>query len=99
GDQVTIPASQLYSGLPNTFQVTLAGDELSGGTYFAGRVLAGGKLIDGDYTFTYSPYGRGEYRLLATRCECDDGNTTDGDGCDHTCRVEPCYECTGSPSL
>jgi cysteine-rich repeat protein len=30
---------------------------------------------------------------------CDDGNTTGGDGCSSTCRVEDCYICSGEPSL
>jgi RHS repeat-associated protein len=31
--------------------------------------------------------------------ECDDGNTTGGDGCSANCAVEPGYTCTGSPSV
>jgi cysteine-rich repeat protein len=31
--------------------------------------------------------------------QCDDGNTTDGDGCSAHCHVEPCYTCGGAPSL
>jgi RHS repeat-associated protein len=31
--------------------------------------------------------------------ECDDGNTTGGDGCSANCTVEPDYTCTGSPSV
>ena len=30
---------------------------------------------------------------------CDDGNQTSGDGCSSTCRVEPGWSCTGSPSV
>lgn len=30
--------------------------------------------------------------------ECDDGNTTDGDGCSSTCTIEDGYVCTGNPS-
>ena len=30
--------------------------------------------------------------------ECDDGNTTDGDGCTSECKVEEGYECRGAPS-
>jgi cysteine-rich repeat protein len=29
---------------------------------------------------------------------CDDGNVTNGDGCDSECDVEPGFECTGMPS-
>lgn len=30
---------------------------------------------------------------------CEDGNDVAGDGCDPTCRVEPCYVCSGNPSV
>jgi cysteine-rich repeat protein len=33
------------------------------------------------------------------RCECFDGNTVSGDGCDARCQIEPCFTCTGSPSV
>src|SRR5262245_48201424 len=36
--------------------------------------------------------------ITSNRCECYDGNTTNGDGCDATCRVEPCFTCSGMPS-
>jgi len=29
---------------------------------------------------------------------CDDGNYLNGDGCSSTCRIEPCWVCTGQPS-
>lgn len=29
---------------------------------------------------------------------CDDGGTTEGDGCDATCQVEACHTCSGEPS-
>lgn len=35
----------------------------------------------------------------ATRCSCFDGNTSSGDGCDAACQIEPCWTCTGNPSL
>jgi len=31
--------------------------------------------------------------------QCDDGNLTAGDGCDSICRIEPCYDCAGQPSM
>lgn len=37
--------------------------------------------------------------LIATRCTCDDGNTTGGDGCSAECRIEPCWVCAGDPSV
>jgi cysteine-rich repeat protein len=54
-------------------------------------VYAGEEYFDG---FAYHPFER----VLANRCECFDGNTLDGDGCDATCRVEACFTCTGMPS-
>ncbi len=47
---------------------------------------------------------------LATECgdsifnplggeECEDGNAVDGDGCSSACEVDPCYSCSGDPSL
>ncbi|NMB92185.1 MAG: DUF4215 domain-containing protein [Parcubacteria group bacterium] len=30
--------------------------------------------------------------------ECDDGNTNDGDGCDHNCKIEPTTTTTSPPS-
>ncbi|WP_431603497.1 DUF4215 domain-containing protein [Corallococcus macrosporus] len=35
---------------------------------------------------------------ISPREECDDGNTTAGDGCNATCGIEPGYGCTGAPS-
>ena len=29
---------------------------------------------------------------------CDDGNTAGGDGCSESCKIEPGFDCTGSPS-
>lgn len=31
--------------------------------------------------------------------ECDDHNTTSGDGCSADCQIEACYTCTGEPSV
>lgn len=33
------------------------------------------------------------------RCGCLDGNSVAGDGCDASCQVEKCFECTGDPSV
>ena len=36
---------------------------------------------------------------IQTSCEeCDDGGVSSGDGCDSSCAVERCYECSGTPS-
>ncbi|HXC53501.1 MAG TPA: hypothetical protein VN634_21620 [Candidatus Limnocylindrales bacterium] len=63
------------------------------------RLLPDGRSLDGsiefyggDCTGTYQ-----NYHLLLTRCDCDDGNSSDGDGCDASCQVEPCYSCSGEP--
>jgi cysteine-rich repeat protein len=40
----------------------------------------------------------GDGTVSRGREECDDMNTSDGDGCSATCSVEPGYECTGEPS-
>jgi cysteine-rich repeat protein len=37
--------------------------------------------------------------LLDLGEECDDGNTSAGDGCDATCRREACWTCSGQPSF
>ena len=65
-----------------------------------GRVMPSGNLLDGRVVVAFSgdpPYGVGG--VVATRCTCDDGNTTNGDGCDATCQVEACWTCAGDPSI
>ena len=42
------------------------------------------------------PCGNGE---LDPGEECDDGNTVTDDGCSAHCEVEPCYRCSGAPSV
>lgn len=37
--------------------------------------------------------------LLETGEQCDDGNTSDGDGCNSSCEIEPGFECSGEPSV
>lgn len=37
-------------------------------------------------------------RFLIQRCDCFDGNSVDGDGCDARCQLEPCFTCVGDPS-
>lgn len=63
-----------------------------------GRIMPSENLLDGRGVSTiggmFSVSG-----VVATRCGCDDGNTADGDGCDAECRIEPCWTCTGDPSL
>src|SRR5205085_4651377 len=60
---------------------TLTGNALagqSGPPYFRARVIAGDTVIDGGTPLVYNQYGA-DYRLLAARCECFDGNSFDGD--------------------
>ncbi len=63
----------------------------------AGRILPSGNLFDGR-TGVAAPFPPLIGSLIATRCTCFDGNSTNGDGCDATCQVEPCWTCTGDPS-
>src|SRR5215470_13052082 len=37
-------------------------------------------------------------RFFATRCQCFDGNFSNGDGCNAQCQIEPCFSCSGDPS-
>ena len=37
-------------------------------------------------------------RIVAGSEGCDDGGTTNGNGCSATCTVETTYHCSGSPS-
>lgn len=41
----------------------------------------------------------GVIQIDAQRCGCFDGNSSNGDGCDDACQVEPCFTCTGEPSI
>jgi cysteine-rich repeat protein len=57
-----------------------------------------GNHFDGTLS-AQSESGPETLRTVANRCECDDENTVDGDGCDAGCRVEPCWTCAGAPSV
>ncbi|HYD47135.1 MAG TPA: DUF4215 domain-containing protein [Terriglobales bacterium] len=55
------------------------------------------------FTRTYTPTatpnpscGNGTIQVAE---QCDDGDTDSGDGCDSVCRVEPCWTCSGVPSM
>jgi len=48
--------------------------------------------------FNSPPYGESLIALL-TRCECYDGNSNSGDGCDDQCQVDACFNCTADPSV
>lgn len=62
---------------------------------FVATVFPGEDYFDGKFQVGFVPTAR---RVLGNRCECFDGNTSNGDGCDATCRVEACFTCTGMPS-
>jgi cysteine-rich repeat protein len=100
GAVVTIPTS-IFFGVSGTetFEATLVGTTLttSAGWKLRAEVVAGEKTIDGNVSIL-TPHIPTD-RLLATRCECFDGNSTEGDGCDARCRVEPCFQCEGEPSI
>lgn len=40
-------------------------------------------------------FNGGYVGIVLTRCNCYDSNNADGDGCDHSCRIEPCWTCAG----
>jgi cysteine-rich repeat protein len=103
GDTVTIPVAlssfpgQLTGTITGVgeFNLTGVGYPCSNGPLYPGRLLPGASVIDGFYACPTTFFGR----LTLTRCTCHDGNTVDGDGCDATCQVEPCFTCTGDPSV
>ena len=107
GNVVTIPMSIFYSGFgSSSIDAQLAGTTMTksgfvaNGQYlFRANVTAGEDVLDGKFMFWSSTPPISDYRLLASRCECFDGDADDGDGCDANCQVEPCYECSGEPSL
>ncbi|MCW5891184.1 MAG: hypothetical protein KIT14_11620 [bacterium] len=104
GGHVTLTID--VAGEPATFTGSVAGAfTLDAGGHpclvrWDGLVLPGETLIDGQLTVACShPDHTEASRLTLARCECDDENAAPGDGCDATCRVEPCWTCTGAPSV
>jgi len=87
-DPVTSLLSMQVPGcLPPSCYGGLPASVLPGGNWFDGRLVIG------------APPLPGTERVLARRCECFDGNAVSGDGCDEQCRVEPCFTCSGTPSV
>jgi len=87
----------VFSGdAADPFQLDCSGDpECPPPTaYLVGRSSADGNTILGAL---YYEVGDGVF--FATRCECDDGNSDDGDGCGSDCRIEECFACSGQPSV
>jgi len=67
-------------------------------TEIVGRVMPSENLLDGRFIF-FIHSGRTVLPLVMNRCSCFDGNIDDGDGCSAECRLEPCWTCTGHPSV
>jgi cysteine-rich repeat protein len=94
--------------MPVTLSGSLSGDQLSlsdGGslpcsTSVTAHVLPAEQVLDGSGVIFSAAACNPPFiqRVFATRCTCFDGNATAGDGCDPTCRVEPCWTCSGDPS-
>jgi hypothetical protein len=72
--------------LPHSYSLVLSADELT---------LSG--LLH-TYLCVVSYCRAVDIPVTLERCECYDGNSTNGDGCDLMCEVEDCHECSGSPS-
>jgi cysteine-rich repeat protein len=104
GGAVSLTLSSIpeNGGIPTPFTGTLVGSTLDlTGICGGSNCSLKAKLVTGDGHFDGRLSIQGsssKFRTFATRCECDDGNTIDGDGCDRSCRVEPCFTCTGTPS-
>src|SRR5262249_47118102 len=84
------------SGAFTDYAVTASSPTMAQG---GGRFMPSGNLLDGRFAILVPPGPPAVGGLFATRCTCDDGNTTAGDGCDPECQVEPCWTCTGDPSV
>lgn len=84
------------SGAFTDYTVTASSPSMAQG---GGRFMPSGNLLDGRFAVFVPPGPPAVGGLFATRCTCDDGNTTPGDGCDAECQVEPCWTCTGDPSV
>jgi len=91
-----------FAGTASAGSVSLT---ISGGVPCPGsgefEILPGDGVMDGRFVLFHPTNCNppGIFRLLATRCGCDDGNAVDGDGCDARCQVEPCFACSGTPSV
>lgn len=96
-----------------SLDVTLSGSTLSGTIDAGGRFTAflfappcelavGGRVV-GEIRLVGSTAALcgsiTESTISGIRCECSDGNTATGDGCDARCQIEPCFTCSGTPSV
>lgn len=98
GSDVTVSYTESLGGgtpvfLVGTFdQATVSASD---GTFdLVLKMVGPGNVLDGSIL---PELGRAHRRF--TRCECYDGNSNDGDGCDSECLVEPCFTCTPEPSV
>lgn len=95
-----------------SFSLTAVYGEVCGLASLSGLAAADGLTLTGTYRFpvrvSFSTCSTLVATVSGTRCgggtldsneECDDGDATGGDGCDAECQVEPCFTCTGSPSV
>ena len=81
GTAVSFPLS-LYGDdwtFTGTFNDTTMTVSASGILHFSMKPLDGGNILDG---IAYSSGSFGSDHAYFTRCECFDGDTDDGDGCD-----------------
>ncbi len=104
-----------YLTLRNSAGTTLADDDDSGPGFCSLLTvtnLASGAYYVEQKRRPSAPRGFATYdytlKLAMTLCgnsvvegpeQCDDGNTTSGDGCSAACTVETAYDCTGVPSV
>jgi cysteine-rich repeat protein len=66
------------------------------GSWFADVMVWEGA---GEYQLTVTGFSACGDGVLAPGEDCDDGNTINADGCDAKCQVEPCFVCSGQPSV
>jgi cysteine-rich repeat protein len=85
--------SALGSGAYDVRALAVGGTDLYVGGWFT---TAGGKPSSNFAIWHSASCGDS---VVQAGEQCDDGNTASGDGCSATCQIEPCYTCTGQPSV
>jgi len=88
----------LTPGSPFSSYAVSASFPPSGEASLVGRVMPSENLMDGR-GISFDTGGITILSFLFNRCACNDGNQVNGDGCDAECRVEPCWTCSGDPSV
>jgi hypothetical protein len=87
GDAIELTATDSPPAAPDSYSLTLSPD---------------GASLSGTYTFYYcilGVCGVANSSVTMSRCACYDGNELTGDGCGLECLVEPCWSCSGDPSM